>query len=266
MLLAVLGRATRAGPLNRAGTGLEPELHHILAASEISDTPVPTLYMPLVMRDHSPLVNGDFEDGLREWDTGRGPFYGHGSGSPQGVVAYDGGYRALPGDSNASNESLPVGYGYIAQTFTVRKRYLRLQYWVFSWDKAKGAQLYWDTFEVSVNRPPDQIWDSERNNRGCAGAMLNPEGTLPVPGDGLVFCGDRSGDEGSSWDTGGWKTVTLDPSAFQGRSITLYLAIWSREDDPEFYNDDAFWNTWAYVDNVQLIDSISGTSAPDADG
>jgi hypothetical protein len=31
----------------------------------------------------------------------------------------------------------------------------------------------------------------------------------------------------------------------------LYLTIWSREDDPRYYNDHTWFNTWAYVDNVQ---------------
>jgi len=103
-----------------------------------------------------------------------------------------------------------------------------------------------------VNRPPDQILDAERNTRGCASTILNPEGTLAVSGDGLAFCGGRSGtssDVGTQWDSD-WKTVTLDLSAFQGGNITLYISIWSREYDSKFYNDRAWFNTWAYVDNL----------------
>jgi len=54
---------------------------------------------------------------------------------------------------------------------------------------------------------------------------------------------------GSLWDSG-WKTVTLDMSTFQGQNITLYLSVWSREYESQYYNNRAWYNTWAYVDNL----------------
>jgi hypothetical protein len=135
---------------------------------------------------------------------------------------------------------------------------VRLQYWVFSYDIARGAQRYFDTFEVSVNRPPDQISTAERDSRGCANTMLNPEGILTVSEDGLVFCGGQPGasGQGTLWDTQMWKTVTLDLSAFRGTNVTLYFTIWSREYESPFYNDQGWFNTWAYVDNVQLTNGV----------
>lgn len=211
-------------------------------------------YLPVVMRDYRPFVNGDFESGLGGWNTGQGPFSGHGSGMPQSVVVFDGSHRALLGEPSASNGSIHVGYGYIAQTFTLDRPYLQLQYRVVSYDIVKGTQHYYDTLEVAVNRPPNQISDSERNNRGCASTVLNPEGTLVVSGAGLVFCGGRSGiqsDVGTRWDSD-WRTVTLDLSTFQGQNITLYFSIWSREYSAPHYDDHAWYNTWAYVDNLSL--------------
>jgi len=188
------------------------------------------VYLPVVARNYCPLVNGDFEDELRGWNAGQGPLSGHGSGLPQSVVVFNGGHRALLGEPSASDDAIPVGYGTIAQTFTLDKPYVQLQYWVFSYDIARGSQYYYDTFEVSVNRSPDQISNAERDSRGCASTVLNPEGTLTVSGDGLVFCGGRPGTsgQGTPWDTGAWKSVTLDMSAFQGTNITLFFAIWSR--------------------------------------
>ena len=210
------------------------------------------VYLPVVMRNYCPFANGDFESGLSGWNIGQGPFDGHGSGMDQSVILYDGSNRALLGETDAQDGSIHVGYGYIAQTFTVEKPKLQLQYRVVSFDIVQGAeQRYFDTLEVSVNRPPDQILDTERNTR-CASAILNPEGALTVSGDGLAFCGGRSGtssDVGTQWDSG-WKTVTLDLSAFQGGNITLYISIWSREYDSKFYDDHAWFNTWAYVDNL----------------
>jgi len=211
------------------------------------------VYLPVVMRNYHSFANGDFESGLSGWNTGQGPFDGHGSGMGQGVVLFDGSHRALLGEPDSQNGSIHVGYGYIAQTFTVEKPELQLQYRVISFDIVQGAeQRYYDTLEVSVNRPPAQILDTERDAKGCVSTTLNPTGTLVVSGDGLAFCGGRSGtssDVGTQWDSG-WKTVALDLSAFQGENITLYISIWSREYDPRFYDDLAWFNTWAYVDNL----------------
>jgi len=222
------------------------------------DTNVPHyVYLPMVMHNYSPFSNGDFESGLSGWDTGRGPFDGHGSGMPQSVVSYEGDPpQALLGERDASNGSIHVGYGYIAQTFTVDKPRLQLEYRVISYDIVENNQRYYDTFEVSVNKRPENVLDAERNSRGCASTVLNPTGVLMVTNTGLAFCGGRSGtssDVGNKWDSD-WKTVTLDLSAFQGENVTLYLAIWSREYDSPYYNDRGWYNTWAYVDNLSPQD------------
>lgn len=271
-LWVVLEGATWAASLDSPDTGLDPEIHvswpaNGMVSSEVSYTFEYTAYLPIVAHNHHPFVNGDFEDGLTGWKAERGSFDGHGSGMPHSVVVSDGGHQALLGEPSMSDDSIPVGYGTVAQTFTVDKPYLQLQYWVSSYDIARGVQHYYDTFEVSVNRSPDQIQDTERDSRGCASTVLNPEGTLTVPEDGLIFCGGRPGTsgQGTPWDTQTWKIVTLDVNAFQGTNITLYFTIWSREYEPSYYNDRAWFNTWAYVDNVQLANSLLGTSVPNAD-
>jgi hypothetical protein len=212
------------------------------------------VYLPLVMRNYATLTNGGFDAGLNGWDTGGGPlpFNGHGGGLPQRVTFFEGDKRALLGDPDKPDGSIPVGYGYIAQTFTVDKPHLQLQYRVVSYDIVTGTYPYYDTFEVSVNTRPDQIQNADRNS-----AALNPDGiTLTVSTDGLVFYGGRSGirsDVGTLWDSG-WMTATLDLSAFQRENITLYLSIWSREYNAPYYDDRGWYNTWAYVDNVSLHD------------
>jgi hypothetical protein len=212
----------------------------------------------LVTRNYSTFSNGGFEGGLAGWNTAQGPFSvdddEHGSGLPQGVVTFDGGDRALLGEPEASDDQIHVGYGYLAQTFTVVKPRLQLQYRVVSYDIVRGAEKYYDSFEVSVNQPPHQISDGDRDSAGCASTVLNPGGSLVVLEDGLVFCGGRSVTEseaGTKWDSG-WKTVTLDLSAFQRENVTLYLSVWSREYDPRYYGDQGWYNTWVYVDNLSL--------------
>jgi hypothetical protein len=220
------------------------------------------VYVPLVMSDYRLLANGGFDDGLDGWTTKRGAFNNHGTGMPQSVVWQAGSKQALLGDRNASDGSINVGYGSIQQTFVVNRRYLRLQYQVFTYDIVRGAETgrYFDTLEVSVNRHPDQITDAHRNSRGCSTTILNPTGNLVMPsGGGLAFCGGRSGskeDTGTLWNSG-VRTVTLDMNAYLGETVTLYFAIWSREYGSLYYNDQGFFNTWAYVDNVSLQETDS---------
>jgi hypothetical protein len=212
------------------------------------------VYLPFVLRAYRPFNNGTFDGGLTGWSSGRGPFSGHGGGLDSGTVVLGGNRRALLGDPAAANGAIRVGYGYIAQTFSVDRPHLQIQYRVVSYDIVYGKDGYYDTFEVSLNRAPSQITNAQRNSRGCADTVLNPTGTLVVPGDGLAFCAGRSGsssDTGTEWDSG-WRTVTLDLSAFQGESVTLYLSQWSREYKSPYYNDQGWYNTWAYVDNLIL--------------
>ncbi|MFQ5616053.1 MAG: hypothetical protein ACE5GO_06305 [Anaerolineales bacterium] len=213
------------------------------------------LYFPLVQRNDG-IINGDFETGdLAGWETGKGPFSGHGSGLPQAVVSFDSSWRGQLGNPSAQDGAIPVGYGYLSQTFRVDKPYLlQIRYRVFTRDTIKGIETgrYFDSFEVSLNTPPDQISDDDRNGKGCGTTLLNPTGVL-TPSEGLVFCG---GYKASDDDVGvlrdiGWKMVSLDLQNLQGNT-TLYFTLWSREYEPQFYNDQAHHNTWVYIDDVQL--------------
>jgi hypothetical protein len=217
------------------------------------------IYLPLILHDYKSLINGHFETGdLSGWSVGRGPFQGHGSGLSQSVLQFEGNYRALLGDLSFQDDHIPIGSGHIAQTFSVQKRYLQISYRVVTYDIVKGVKGYNDTFEVSLDTPPDQISDLERNSKGCdsEASILNPSDVL-IPTTGLAFCGGYPGtgpDVGTLRDLG-WRTVTLDLQGFQGENVTLYLALWSREYVPPFYDDRGFYNTWVYIDDVQFVDS-----------
>lgn len=237
----------------------------VLAAPALQASSAYTQYMPLVARNSGALVNGSFEQGLAGWKTERGPFQGYGSGVPVNIVALSSGHAALLGMTTGGYDAFPVGYGTVYQSFIVRERYLDLRYWVYSHDVAYSNGRYYDTFELSINRPLANVSDAERNNRGCSGAALNPQGVLAVSVNGLVFCGGQPGTRGgniSPWDTGGWRTVTLDLNAYVGQWITLYMATWSREYDPNYTSDQAWHNTWTYVDDVHWS---SGASAAETE-
>jgi hypothetical protein len=251
VLWAPLARGTRAAPVD------VPEMNGRAYRGPIAVSEEYTKFLPIAFQGYALFGNGGFEDGLQAWTAGRGPFDGHGSGLTQRAVSFSGGERALLGQGgDLAPGTIPVGYGTLSQTWTVKQRYLSLDYWVISYDNAKTDRGYFDTFEVSVNRSPTEISNSERHTQGCdESARLNPGGMLVVSGAGLVFCGGHPGtSSGTRWDTGGWRTVTLDLNAFQGRNVTLYLTLWSREYETPYYNDRAWFNTWAYVDNVRPRD------------
>ncbi len=204
--------------------------------------------------------DGDFEQGWGTyWSRGQGGFSGHGTGLPQSIVPFEGSNRVLLGTTTGQDGALPVGYGYTSQQYEVPANgRLRFKYRVHSRDTIVGTTTgyYYDSFEFSINRAPGQITDAERNARGCNDQnRLNPHQTTLTPqGAGLVFCGGQvvaAQNLPGEWDSG-WRTVTVDLGAFSGTTITLYMAVWSREYQPAFYNDRAHYNTYAYVDDVEL--------------
>jgi hypothetical protein len=218
-----------------------------------------TYYFPIILKDFAYFTNGDFEtNSFYGWNTERGPFQGHGSGLLQAVVTFENSKNARLGYPLSRNGAIPVGYGVISQTFTLEERYLQIRYRVLTYDIVKGQFGYVDTFEVSLNTPPSQIRNSERDSRGCdneSSGILNPKGMLTPTNDGLILCGGYSG---SSADVGtlrdlGWNTVTLDLRSFQNQSVMLYFALWSREYTAPYRDDKAFYNTWVYIDNVRSL-------------
>jgi hypothetical protein len=257
----LLSRASRAADSSPGEPVRSPI---VLAAPALQAGGTYTQFMPLVARSYGALVNGSFEQGLAGWKTERGPFQGYGSGLPSSAVALSSGHAALLGSTSGTNGTILVGYGTLYQPFVVRERYLRFRYWVYSHDVAYSNGRYYDTFEVSINRRLPDIVDVERNSRGCSGAALNPQGLLAVPANGLVFCGGQPGIRGgnvSPWDTGGWRTVTLDLNAYSGQWVTLFLGLWSREYALPYIADQAWHNTWAYVDDVHFSSSASAADA-----
>ena len=204
--------------------------------------------------------NGNFESPWQGyWSHAKGPFQGNGTGLDQTITLFDESNRARLGDPASQNGQIPVGYAYIAQTFEVPENNprLSLDYRVHSWDTVWGVttQKHFDTLELSLNRHPAQITDQERNERGCQNSgQLNPTGTLTPSGDGLVFCGGQPPTTPpNEWDSG-WRTVTLDLSAFTpGQSVTLYIATWNREYSVPFIYDAGFYNTYSFIDNVTIL-------------
>ncbi len=269
--LVVVDRRVQGAPLQSAPSTLGGKIDVVEAVGRTElavDTQTAHIYLPAAWRSYRQWVNGDFQGGLAGWELARGPFSGHGGGLPVDVSKRNGENRALLlGAPAARDDAIPVGYGMAFQRFTLEHRYVHLRYWVSSYDIARGTQRYYDTFEVSVNRAPDQISDNDRDRQGCASTALNPGGTLVVASDGLVFCAGRPGTsgQGTLWDMQGWRDVTLDLAAFRGTNVTLHFTVWSREYDSPFRDDRGWFNTWAYVDNVRPSNATVGSSVSAAD-
>lgn len=232
-------------------------------------TPTPTItptpfkgpaivYLPLILAPLSVVpINGDFEQNLIGWATPSGKFNGHGTGIPIEVVTdkCEHNHCALIGIPDEKKYPVPIGYGSLFQIFIVQKRYLHISYHIYTHDfifwEPKG--YYFDTFEVSINKSPEQIDDRERNSIGCRTPPLN----LPkiLGRTGLVFCGGNGGNH-ITQDVNdlGQQEIYLDLENFHSTEITLYLTLWAREYNKECYEIGCF-NTWVYLDNIQMVDN-----------
>ncbi len=217
------------------------------------------VYLPMILRDY-PFANGDFENGWYGWTHGQGPFLVHGHGLSQTVVLFEGSHRALLGSPalDRKDASLPVGYAVVSQTVAVPAGETRLifTYRVHTFDTVYGTgqNKYYDTFEFSVDKAPAQITDADRESAGCRTSALNPQNvTLTPSASGLVFCagGQPTANAGTVWDSG-WRSVTVDLSTYADSRVTIYFATWNREYIFPWYDDKGFYNTYAYVDDVEF--------------
>jgi hypothetical protein len=218
------------------------------------------VYLPIIMQ---PLINGDFEQGWLNWTHGQGPFLvytlTHGGGLSQTIALFEGSHRALLGspDYDNKNANIPVGYAFISRVITVQSSMpvLAFSYRVHSFDTSFGTTKaeYFDTFEVSIDKSPEQVTRAERDGAyGCSGAALNPDNVTRTPTtSGLIVCGGAPQGNTSEWDSS-WHTVRISLAAFANSAVTLYWAVWSREYDPPYYDDSAYYNTYSYVDDVTL--------------
>jgi hypothetical protein len=237
---------------NETGTAtVSAEVDNQTVLVQISiNSKISFVYFPSIMK---PIANGDFNNGLAEWEHGKGPFVvdggPHGSGLPQSVVSVNGNNVALLGNPSFTDGSIPVGYGYIAKNFNVVNNSLEFEYHLITFDIAVAKDGYYDTLEVSVNTKPDQIINAQRNAIGCPTPDNAPQ-IVKVTAPGLAFCTGGTGTGNTKKDYG-LQNLSLDLSAFKGQNVTVYFTLWSREYGSSYYDDHAFYNTWVTIDNVR---------------
>lgn len=206
------------------------------------------VYLPVAVRNYVPFANGSFESGWIPWQRA-----GELNQSRTQAQAHEGQWSVMLGDSVYYNPGgVPVGSGRVWQTFSVPGNgnpKVTMWYRIYTHDVVWGVETgkYYDSFEVYINTVN---W-SEANNPdpGDPWRETRCRDNLGVPDtsvSGLVFCDGNPSDpsETNPAKDLGWRSVTLDLGQFKGQNIILYLAAFNRV--------DGWFNTWAYIDDIQL--------------
>jgi hypothetical protein len=183
------------------------------------EPPYMYIYLPLVLRNYAPLLNGDFSDGLAGWST---------SGILGVAIALD--------PSNTSNpvarlgnpgfacwDGVPIGDAVIQRQFPVpmaqdgKSMHLLFRYRIYTNDRNIGLTDEFDTFDVLVN---GVLRLRDANQTAFDSCNVAP------------------------YDLG-WKTGDVDLGA-GGSLVNLSLGVYNRF--------DRFYNTYIYVDDIRLVE------------
>lgn len=184
-------------------------------------------YLPIVLKLYvpptpppppSPVVNGGFEEGnLNGWDSG-GILPTSVVPDVVGGTVYSGTWAALLGSpdyGNGGTGNIPVGSAWISQQITIPAGFtgtLSLAYRMQGYDG-----LNTDHFQV------------------CLREIATSQQTCPVNASFSGYAGP--------FKDSGWLTATqLIPPTWQ--TVVIYLQHSNEIDD--------YWNTWTYVDEVQV--------------
>jgi hypothetical protein len=184
------------------------------------------VYLPAILKNHVPplpdFANGGFETGtFSPWFTG-----GPGGSMVASLVSnpspscFSGNFTARLGTpGKLANDTIPVGEVWLEQQFKVpaNATQLTFKYQVNTYDIIQGAETgrFFDRFEAKINGSPVHV-DG------------NPAGST----------------NGNTLYTSGCKTKSVNLSAFAGKNISLRFSVYNL-----VYPS---YNTWAFVDNVQV--------------
>ncbi len=181
------------------------------------------------------LLNGGFDTGnFADWNAGGELFMAVvPTAGPAGVSIL----AARLGDEDYGPSippapgMVPVGSATIRQTLRIpdadQMRDPRLQFWyrVKTYDVifSERLQKYVDTLDVS-------LLDEQGNEIAL-----------------LLRAGNPTDQWGKLYDTG-WQFANLDLKPYAGRTVTLSIANWNRNDN--------LLNTWSFVDQIQIRDPL----------
>ncbi|MDW7990870.1 MAG: Ig-like domain-containing protein, partial [Anaerolineae bacterium] len=193
-------------------------------------------YIPLVLRNYRPFVNGSFEEGLSGWTVIQNPL-------PVSVVDQvaertggttspaDGSRILLLGNPDYPCFNVPLGHAAVEQTFVVPQNAISLtfQYIIWTQDGSPVNTYSYDLFEVFLNNER-KFDDTNRVNTGLGCAKW-----WRVPGP----------DNPRNNATSGWARASIDLMPYRGQTVTLSFRLYSRHDQ--------WYNTYVYIDDVRVI-------------
>lgn len=187
-------------------------------ASTSVKKPETRIYLPIILNNYRPVVNGGFEQGWRGWTHG-GEL--HQSICSDADFVHSGSRSALLGDPNYEcKKGVPVGSAWMSQTFVVPSHMespqLSFYYRIFSEDKFVEDKF--DSFDVYINETLILRTGDPGDEYGC----------------------DRPADDL------GWQRFECNLAGHKGQSVTVKFCNVSRP--------DTWFNTWTYVDDIQLQD------------
>jgi hypothetical protein len=191
------------------------------------------VYMPLVLTNYDPFVNGSFEQEFAGWNRVTAPLpVSTVSGvqeRPSGSTAPSHGSQAvLLGNTGYSCSGMPEGYAAVEQTFVVPENASQLTFDYIMWTQDASPKSIYDRFEVYIN---GNLVFADGNQ---VNENLSCDTWRRVPGPE----NPRNG------VTSGWASKTISLAGYQGERITLSFRNYSRFDN--------WYNTYTYIDNVNI--------------
>ena len=194
------------------------------------------VYIPLVLRNYRPFVNGSFENGLAGWTVAQSPL-------PASIVPNvaertgdttppaDGQQVLLLGNPDYSCNGMPLGYVAVEQTFVVPHDAISLtfKYIIWTQDASPQNRYDYDLFEVWLSNER-KFDDANRITTG-----LNCNTWRRVPGSE----NPRGG------VTSGWAQGSINLQPYRGQTVTVSFRLYSRYDN--------WYNTYVYIDDVKII-------------
>lgn len=194
-----------------------PQTIPATATPTITCTPAPSpFYLPLVFRQQRHLLNGGFETGKLA------PGWHRAGTLPCDVVAEQ--RRSWPYSARLGNPDYdwrggcPTGEAAIYQIIDVFKRgHPTLHYWyrLMSYDTVQ-----FDYFTLRIREWPNG------------------------PSEQFLKVGSTTWSPGILWDSG-WREGEISLDNYRGRTIEIRFSN-------AMTNDDGWYNTWTYVDDVRL--------------
>ena len=170
----------------------------------------------------------------------------------QTQTVFEGNYAALIGDPFETQDEcaghLPLGSAWVGYTFTVPVQgdsYLSFNYWLLSYDELReGYEDSFDRFDVYI----DDLSDPQPRFR-----VLRDGSHDGMPSGGPRPCDfhvDDSGWLSASWNLSSIPDLdSLDQTYdLRGKTINVVFEVFSQE----LVGDSAWYNTWVYIDNLQL--------------